>query len=119
MKRNVTLILSLICTLAFSQLAAQTDTIPGTRVWTLRECVDYALQSSLAVKRSELDVEVSRIDYNLAKWSMIPSLNGSASYGFNWGRSINPVTNLFTKIGRASCRERVEITMVAEPLAEE
>ncbi|HEY8510979.1 MAG TPA: TolC family protein [Cyclobacteriaceae bacterium] len=96
MKRNVTLILSLICTLAFSQLAAQTDTIPGTRVWTLRECVDYALQSSLAVKRSELDVEVSRIDYNLAKWSMIPSLNGSASYGFNWGRSINPVTNLFT-----------------------
>jgi outer membrane protein len=96
MKRNVTLILSLIFTLTFAQLQAQTDTVPGTRVWTLRECVDYALESSLSVKRSELDVEVSRIDYNLAKWSMIPSLNGSASYGLNWGRSINPVTNLFT-----------------------
>ncbi|MFO7257748.1 MAG: TolC family protein [Bacteroidota bacterium] len=96
MKRNVTLTLLLVLTLTTGRLAAQTDSIPGTRVWTLRECVDYALQSSLAVKRSELDVEVSRIDYNLARWSMVPTLNGSASYGFNWGRSINPVTNLFT-----------------------
>src|SRR5690606_22713145 len=48
------------------------------------------------VQRSELDVEVSKIDYNQARWSMIPTLNASASYGLNWGRSINPVTNLFT-----------------------
>lgn len=96
MKQRVTLSLLLIFTLAFGRLAAQTDTIPDTRVWTLRECVDYALEASLMVQRSELDVEVSRIDYNLARWSMIPTLNGSASYGLNWGRSINPVTNLFT-----------------------
>jgi len=96
MKFRVTLIFLFLFSIAFGRLEAQTDTIPDTRVWTLRECVDYALEASLAVRRSELDVEVSKIDYNQARWSMIPTLNASASYGLNWGRSINPVTNLFT-----------------------
>ena len=96
MKRRLTQSFLFVFLFAFGRLSAQTDTIHDNRIWTLRECVDYALEASLAVKRSELDVEVSRIDYNLSRWSMVPSLNGSASYGLNWGRSINPVTNLFT-----------------------
>jgi outer membrane protein len=64
--------------------------------WTLRECIDYALQNSLVVKRSEYGVESSEINYSQAKWAIAPSLNASASPGSNWGRSINPVTNQFT-----------------------
>jgi outer membrane protein len=64
--------------------------------WTLQECVDYALQNSLTVKRSEYSVENSEVNYDQAKWAIAPSLNASASPGSNWGRSINPVTNQFT-----------------------
>lgn len=86
----------LILIASVSRSSGQTDTIPNGDIWTLRQCVDYALEQSLIVKRSELDVDISKIDYNLARWSMAPSLNASASHGLNWGRSINPVTNLFT-----------------------
>ncbi len=78
--------------LIFVQTTAQ-DT---NKIWSLQECIDYALENSLTVQRSEYNVESSVIDQKQAKLSMIPSLNGNASLGYNWGRSINPVTNLFT-----------------------
>jgi outer membrane protein len=72
----------------------QADSISGD-FWTLRQCVDYALANNLQVRRSELSVELSDIENTQAKFAMLPSLNGSASYGFNWGRGIDPVTNQF------------------------
>lgn len=74
----------------FSQL----DTVGG-KVWTLRECVDYALANNLQVKRSELSLELSSIDKRQAKLALLPSANAFGSYGFNWGRGIDPVTNQF------------------------
>ncbi|MBL7858303.1 MAG: TolC family protein [Cyclobacteriaceae bacterium] len=69
---------------------------PGSRVWTLKECVDQAVANSLTIKRSGFTVETSKVDLHQSRAAMIPTLNGSATYGYNWGRSINPVTNLFT-----------------------
>ncbi|MEM6360025.1 MAG: TolC family protein [Bacteroidota bacterium] len=63
--------------------------------WTLQECVDYALENSLDVQRNVLNLQDREINYDQAKWSRYPNLNGSTSYGPNWGRSINPNTNLF------------------------
>ena len=83
--------LSLVLIIA-SQVGAQN----ASKVWGLQECIDYALENSLNVQRSENNVESRLIDKKQAKFSMIPSLNGNASVGYNWGRSINPVTNLFT-----------------------
>ncbi len=65
------------------------------KVWTLQECIDYALQNSLNVKRSLLNVETSQINLNQSKYQMLPTLNGGSSFGYNWGRSIDPTTNLF------------------------
>lgn len=92
--RHLPLIL-IILAASWGRAAGQADSIPGGE-WTLRQCVDYALEQSLTVKRSELDVEGSQIDRDLARWQMVPSLSASVSHGLNWGRSINPVTNLFT-----------------------
>lgn len=86
--------LSLVFLISF-QIIAQTTTEATSKVWGLQECIDYALENSLNVQRSENNVENSLIDRKQAKFSMIPSLNGNATVGYNWGRSINPVTNLF------------------------
>jgi outer membrane protein len=87
------LLLSLFSATLYAQTPAQK---PAGKVWTLRECVEYALANNLDVQRSTYGVESASIDHKQAKMAMIPSLNAGASSGFNWGRSINPVTNLFT-----------------------
>ncbi|MEO5602217.1 MAG: TolC family protein, partial [Cyclobacteriaceae bacterium] len=87
------IVLSLLSVVSFGQQAE--DSAATNDVWTLKECVDYALANNLQVKRSELSVELSDIENKQAKFSMLPSANASASYGYNWGRGIDPVTNQF------------------------
>ncbi len=67
----------------------------GTQVWTLEECINYALENNLDIQRSELNLQTSEIGYQQAKMQRFPDLTGRASAGRNWGRSIDPVTNLF------------------------
>lgn len=59
-----------------------------TKVWTLKECVDYALENNISVKQSELDKNSSLEDVKVAKWNFAPNLNASASQNFNFGSSI-------------------------------
>lgn len=67
------------------------------KVWTLRELVDYAVSSNLTVKRSNYGVRTGEINYLQSKMAMLPSLNANGNYGFNWGRNIDPTTNLFVE----------------------
>jgi len=66
------------------------------KVWTLQECVDYALKNNLTVKNQALNVNLNQVNAKQSRMNFLPSLNGSANYGRNWGRSINPGTNLVT-----------------------
>lgn len=91
-KTLLTFLLSL-CGLAL--LAQQPDSVSTKTVWTLRECVDFALANNLQVKRSELDVELSSIARTQSRLAMLPNANAQASSGYNWGRGIDPVTNQF------------------------
>lgn len=79
------LTLGLLSLQAFSQKA-----------WTLRECVDYAIEHNISVKQNEISSELSRLTYAQDKLSMLPSLNASAGRNWNFGRTIDPNTNTFT-----------------------
>lgn len=81
---------------------AQIDTLkqdqqtpPSVKKWTLKECIDYALANNLTIQRTELNVDNSEVDYDQARLSRLPSVNGNASYGSSWGRGLDPVTNDF------------------------
>ncbi len=77
-------VLSLIVGLGLlSSLSAQEN-----KVWTLKECVDYALENNISVKQSELDKNIAIEDVKVAKWNFAPNLNASASQNFNFGSSI-------------------------------
>lgn len=76
-------LLSIIGLGVLSSLSAQ-----DTKVWTLRECVDYAVENNISVKQSELDKKISEEDVKAAKWNFAPNLNASASQNFNFGSSI-------------------------------
>ena len=68
--------------------------------WTLRECVEYALENNISIKQSELDLEATDIERLTAIGNFAPSLNASSSVSENTGLSFNPVTNN-AQIGRA------------------
>lgn len=77
-----------IMTLAMSSQAQE-------KQWTLRECIEYALENNISIKQSELNLEAAKIDKLDAIGNFIPSLNGQAQISENTGASINPVTNAF------------------------
>ena len=71
-------------------------TVYGQKTWTLRECVDYAIENNLTVKRNEVSVGLNELNVIQNKYALLPSLNASAGRNWNFGRTIDPYTNLFT-----------------------
>lgn len=59
-----------------------------SKVWTLQECVNYALENNITVKQAQLDKDISIEDLKAAKWNFAPNLNANASQNFNFGSSI-------------------------------
>ena len=76
-------------------LLSGTQALPQ-KVWSLQECIDYALAHNISVKQSELNTEISEVNYTQSKAEFLPSLNGDASYTYNFGRSADPFTNVYT-----------------------
>lgn len=90
-----TLLTVFLLSFGYAAMSQQADSISGNEVWTLQECVEFALANNLEVKRSELNVELSSIDRRQSRFAMLPTANAQGSYGYNWGRGIDPVTNQF------------------------
>ena len=64
-------------------------------VWTLEECVDYAIEHNLQVKNTSYNNESSRESYRQSVRDLLPSVNGSTDYSIRYGRSADPQTNDF------------------------
>lgn len=86
---------SYACFAQIDTLKQEKQTPPSSVKWTLKQCIDYALANNLNVKRGMYTVESSEVDLRQAQFSRLPSVNGSASYGYSWGRGLDPVSNDF------------------------
>ncbi len=53
--------------------------------WTLKECVDHALENNITVQQNLLTLELAELNVKNAKGNFLPNLNASASQGFNFG----------------------------------
>jgi outer membrane protein len=63
--------------------------------WTLEDCIEYALDNNIDIKKQMLMVENQR-SVLLQSWlTMLPSLNAGATHGYNWGRTVDRYTNEF------------------------
>ena len=61
--------------------------------WSLRRCIDYAIEHNINIRRTANAVEQSAVEANSAKWARLPNLNGSAGQSWNWGRTQTAVKN--------------------------
>ncbi len=84
------LITASILVFALFTLSAQSP-----RLLTIEECVYIAIENNLTIKRSKLDLENSKVGLLQSRAAQLPNANLQASYGSNWGRSIDPTTNDF------------------------
>ncbi|NOQ91441.1 MAG: TolC family protein [Flavobacteriaceae bacterium] len=62
--------------------------------WTLRECVDYAIENNLTIKQSEYDISLSEIDRKDAIGNFLPSINLNGSHSWNGGLTTDVTTGV-------------------------
>lgn len=83
MKNKLTLFLAVITiTTTFSQ-----------KQWTLKECVDRALEKNITIQQNKLNLELAKKDVEISKGNFLPNLNASTGGNFNFGTGFSPVTN--------------------------
>jgi len=74
--------------LAYGQVFSQ-------KLWTLDDCLKYALDNNIQYKRAELEVKLSSANATQSIMEMVPTLSGDASYGKAIGRAYNYNTNSY------------------------
>ena len=77
----------------------ETKTTASTSgTWSIQKCIDYAVEHNIDIKQSSLTIKTNEYNVQQSKLSRYPTVNAYATQGFNFGRSINPVTNQFTDV---------------------
>ena len=64
--------------------------------WDLKKCVEYAMANNISIKQADVQARIAALSLKQNKWQQQPALNFTNSTGFQFGRSIDPTTNLFT-----------------------
>jgi len=86
MKIYLTIITSFLTLFLFAQENNKT-------IWSLEDCINYALKNNINVKDVSLDKTQATIDYKASKSLRLPNLFGTASQSFSNGNSIDPITS--------------------------
>lgn len=69
------------------------STATGQERWSLRRCIDYAIEHNINIQQTANTAEQSKLEVNTAKWARLPNLNGSAGQNWSWGRSQTAVAD--------------------------
>jgi len=85
MKRKILITLAFLPVLVFSQ----------EKVWTLEECIQYAVEHNPKRVQQEAQNKIYRQDNLEAIGGFLPSLNVSSRAYLNFGRGIDPETNTY------------------------
>ena len=61
-------------------------TCPAQEKWSLEQCIDYALQNNVSIRKAEFGSQLSGLNLNTAQNSRLPSVSGSLGYTNYFGR---------------------------------
>lgn len=61
--------------------------VMAQKVWTLEECISYAFENNIQIKKSRLQTETAEINLLQSKLDFVPSANASAGLSNSWGRT--------------------------------
>lgn len=89
------------------------SSIAQNKKWTLRDCVNHALENNISIKQSALDLKQSEINKKDAFGNFLPTLNASASHSWSIGLAQDPITfsavNATTKTLSGNINSNIDI----------
>ena len=65
------------------------QTITGNKLWSLDECIKYALDNNLKIKMQEQEIKISAMDHTNSLLQIAPDITLVGEHNLNWGRSVN------------------------------
>jgi len=57
--------------------------------WSLNDCISYALENNIQLKREQLNAKTSQQNHLNSKLQLLPSLNGFSNVSYNWGKTFS------------------------------
>lgn len=108
------LLLVTFLSIVFANIDLKAQTYDRTAL-DLETCIEIALENNLTLQRSQTNLGIAEANLIENKGQRIPTFNTGASTGYRWGRSINPVTNLFenNRIGNVNLFSSSNFTVFA------
>ncbi|MCX6304098.1 MAG: TolC family protein [Bacteroidetes bacterium] len=65
------------------------------KIWTLEDCINYALENNLDINKQLLTVESNKEGLLQSGLNMLPNLNANGTNVWNFGQTIDQYTNTF------------------------
>jgi outer membrane protein len=78
--------------------------------WTLQECIEYAFENNLTIQQNELNLRSADIAKDAAMANLLPDLNLGGGYFWQFGFSIDPITN----VRRPGNRQTSSVTLSSQ-----
>lgn len=66
------------------------------KLWTMNDCMSYAVENSPAVRQEAYSYDTYQAEYTASVAAFFPTLNAGASIQYNFGRAVDPETNTYT-----------------------
>jgi outer membrane protein len=83
---------SLLILLIISQLTLSAQ----QKVWTLEECIGYAIDNNIQIKQQVVQTEAQKNTLDLAKLKLLPTVSGQATHNYSFGRALDQTTYQYT-----------------------
>jgi outer membrane protein len=78
-RRFCTLLLCVAASLTFEGIVSA-----QTKVWTVDDCIQYALEKNIQVQKAQVSNKISEINLNYSRAGWHPSLSGAVRQNFDW-----------------------------------
>ncbi len=65
---------------------------PQEKVWSLEECIKYAIDNNIQIKQQVLQTRFQENSLEQSKFNLLPTLNGQASHNYSFGRTLDETT---------------------------
>ena len=75
---------------------SQNSLLSQQKVWSLGECITYAIDNNIQIKQQVIQTEFQKNTLDLSKLKLLPTLNGSASDNYSFGRALDQTTYQYT-----------------------
>ena len=90
-----------IIILAMLAILARLDILAQSKVWSLRECCDYAVEHNIGIKQQENQCRQQDLQLSTAKNSPLPDLSANLGQNFSFGRGLT-MDNTYTNTNTSS-----------------